>query len=205
MHEEILTQSQMSLAERLFPLMKDYYLAGGTALALQIGHRRSLDFDLASETPIRPFDIERKLVTQSFRVEATYVATTDELSILIQNTRVMFFYFPFHVPHGLLWDRGGILLPETLDLGAMKAYAVGRRSKWKDYVDLFFLLKYVYSVEELAQRAHHLFAHHFNSKLFREQLCYFEDIDYSESVDYVGDGPTDQEIKSFLQNVAVRI
>ena len=48
MFEHILSSEQMALAERLFPEVGDFYLAGGTGLALLIGHRRSLDFDLCS-------------------------------------------------------------------------------------------------------------------------------------------------------------
>ncbi len=140
MIESFLTHEQMALAETLLPEMEDFYLAGGTALALHIGHRRSLDFDLASCKQISPFDLERKLINLGFRIQRVFTVTSDEFSVLINVTRVTFFSFPFNVKHGITWQRGHITLPETIELGAMKAYALGRRSKWKDYVDLYFLL-----------------------------------------------------------------
>lgn len=205
MFENVLTKEQMALAERLLPQIEDFYLAGGTALALQIGHRRSLDFDLASSKQISPFDLERKLINRGFAIQKIFTATNDEFSVLIHATRVTFFSFPFNVKHRITWQRGQITLPEIIELGAMKAYALGRRSKWKDYVDLYFLLKFKLSMEELVEKAKEIFSSHFNSKLFREQLCYFEDIDYSETIEYVDYAPEDNQIRKFLEAIAIRI
>lgn len=91
-----------------------------------------------------------------------------------------------------------------LDLAAMKAYALGGRAKWKDYVDLYFLLKASISFQEIVQKANELFTHFFNEKLFREQLAYFADIDYSEIVDYLVPAPSEEEIKQFLTEIATR-
>jgi len=205
MHENALTKEQNALAQTLLPVIKGFYLAGGTALALQIGHRRSVDFDLASPKAINPFHLERHLISKGFQIQQTFTATADEYSALIQETRITFFYFPFEIEHPLLWDKGKITLPTIKDLGAMKAYALGRRSKWKDYVDLYFILKFHLQLDHLIQRAKDIFSGHFNSKLFREQLCYFDDMDYSESVEYLGHAPSDQEVKAFLENIAVVI
>jgi hypothetical protein len=177
MNENVLTPKQSALAEKLLPEIKNFYLVGGTALALQIGHRRSLDFDLASRKPIEPFNLERHLISKGFQIQRTFTATGDEYSALIQDTRITFFHFPFDVQHLLSWEKGNITLPSTKDLAAMKAYALGRRSKWKDYVDLYFILKFHLKLEDLLQRTKSIFSGHFNSKLFREQLCYFEDMD----------------------------
>jgi len=205
MNENVLTKEQRSLAGKLFPEIKDFYLAGGTALALQIGHRRSIDFDLASRQPIEPFDLERHLISKGFQIQRTFTATGDEYSALIHETKITFFYFPFDVQHPLSWEKRKITLPSIKDLGAMKAYALGRRSKWKDYVDLYFILKFHLQLEDLLQRTKSIFLGHFNSKLFREQLCYFEDMDYSESIQYLEHAPSDEEVKDFLEKTAVAI
>jgi len=205
MIESFLTHEQMVLAERLLPEMKDFYLAGGTALALQIGHRRSLDFDLASYKQIRPFDLERKLINLELSIQSVFTATSDEFSVLINGTRITFFSFPFSVQHKITWQRGHITLPGIIELGAMKAYALSRRSKWKDYVDLYFLLRFKLSMEELIEKTKEIFSSHFNSRLFREQLCYFDDMDYSEAIEYMDYAPDDREIKEFLEAIAVRI
>ncbi len=205
MFENVLSQKQMALAEGLLPEMENFYLAGGTALALHMGHRRSLDFDLASFKEIIPFDLERQLIRTGFRIQKVFTATSYEFSVLISGIRVTFFNFPFAIHHEIIWQRGNITLPEIIELGAMKAYALGRRSKWKDYVDLYFLLKFRITMEELIEKARDIFTSHFNSKLFREQLCYFEDVDYSETMEYIDYAPDDREIKEFLEAAAIRV
>jgi len=179
MFESILTQEQIALAETMLPHLDSFYLVGGTALDLQLGHRRSLDFDLACYKQIRPFDIERKLLSLGFSIQSVFSATNDEFSVLVEGARVTFFAFPFDIDRNIKWEKGQITLPGITELGAMKAYALGRRSKWKDYVDLYFLLNFKITLHQLIEKAKEIFSSHFNSKLFREQLCYFEDIDYS--------------------------
>ena len=204
MLENVLTPEQLSMARKLFPKTQEFYLAGGTALALQIGHRRSVDFDLASSEPLRTFDLERRIMTEGLKIQSVFTATGDEFSMLIEETKITFFYFPFPIHPRILWQTGRIKLPEIDELGAMKAYALGRRSQWKDYVDLFFLLKFKLSIDEIIAKAKDLFSTHFNTKLFREQLCYFDDIDSSESIDYLDYAPEADEIKSFLEAIAIK-
>lgn len=205
MLENVLTSEQLNLARSLFPKIQKFYLAGGTALALQIGHRRSVDFDLASSKPIRTFDLERRIIAEGLKIQSVFTATSDEFSMLIEETKLTFFYFPFPIQPKMSWQTGRIKLPAIDELGAMKAYALGRRSQWKDYVDLFFLLKFKLSMDDIIAKANELFSTHFNSKLFREQLCYFEDIDFSETIDYIDYAPEINEIKSFLEDIAIRI
>lgn len=90
-------------------------------------------------------------------------------------------------------------LPDVLTLSAMKAYALGRRAKWKDYVDLFFVLRSDYSLADICRRAKEIFKAEFNEKIFREQLSFFKDIDYSEKVEYMdGFAVADAEIRKGL-------
>ena len=71
---------------------------------------------------------------------------------------------------------------DLLTLAALKAYALGRRAKWKDYVDLYFVMRDFYSLDKITKRAREIFGDLFNEKIFRTQLAYFKDIDYSEEV-----------------------
>ena len=84
----------------------------------------------------------------------------------------------------------------------MKAFALGGRGKWKDYVDLFFILKNFFSVTEISQRAKQLFGDFFNQKLFKEQLPYFKDVSYAEPIEYLIEPASEIEIKKFLIKVA---
>jgi hypothetical protein len=74
-----------------------------------------------------------------------------------------------------------------------------RRSKWKDYVDLYFIIKSGISLKKIISRAEKIFGNNFNEKIFRSQLSYFKDLDYSEKVDYLlGFEITDEKIKKEL-------
>ena len=80
----------------------------------------------------------------------------------------------------------------------MKAFALGRRAKWKDYVDIYFIIKNFYSIREISDEAN-LFGYQFSEKLFREQLAFHKDIDYNEEVEYLeGYAVSQEEIKAFL-------
>jgi hypothetical protein len=80
----------------------------------------------------------------------------------------------------------------------MKAFALGRRAKWKDYVDLFFILRDHYSIEEISEAATKNFGDLFSEKLFREHLAFHKDIDFSESIEFLVQEPSEAEIKQFL-------
>jgi hypothetical protein len=109
-----------------------------------------------------------------------------------------FFAFPFDVVATVDFDSY-IQLPDLLTLGAMKAYALGHRSKWKDYVDLYFILRDHHTISEISAKAIEIFAGGYNESLFREQLCYHADMNYSEEVEYlIPSPPSDDEVKRFL-------
>lgn len=85
----------------------------------------------------------------------------------------------------------------------MKAFALGRRAKWKDYVDLYFIFQ-KYSFQDLIGKTNLIFKSEFNEKLFRTQLGYFEDIDHSEEIEYLsGFEKNDDDIKIFLEKISL--
>jgi len=185
---------------RLFS--NDYYLVGGTAIALYIGHRRSIDFDLFTTQDIKRKSIRNLIDKSGFTVDNLLYEAFDQIHLVVNSVKITFFNFPYKIVHSMDVD-GIIKIPTLLDLAAMKTYALGGRAKWKDYVDLYFILKDQYDLRELSVRAMEIFGTYFNEKLFREQLCFFDDIDYSEKVEYIGDEINDEEIRKFLVDVAM--
>lgn len=110
--------------------------------------------------------------------------------------------FPFVVPHEISWDKI-ITLPNVLTIAAMKVYSLGQRAKWKDYVDLYFIFQ-KYSLAEVVNRSKKLFAGKINERLLREELDYFADIDYSETIEYLPCmAVSDEIIKQELKKIAV--
>ncbi len=191
--------------ENLLPLLKafslDYYLVGGTAIALYFGHRRSIDFDLFTDKSFNSMYLRTKILG-SYKIEQTFSQGEGELTILINKVKITFFHYPFIIERPTDFDSF-IKLPDLLTLGAMKAFALGKRAKWKDYVDLYFIFQ-KYSFKELVDKTSSIFKNEFNEKLFRAQLSYFEDIDYSEEIQYIeGFEKKDEDIKQFLEKISL--
>jgi hypothetical protein len=203
MQQEILTVSQHHLLPFLKRFKRNYYLVGGTAIALYIGHRKSIDFDLFTHSPLNKKKLSNEIQKLNLKVQPLFF-DVDQQHFLINDVKFTFFYYPYQIEHPIFF-LDVISLPSLLDLAAMKAFSLGRRSKWKDYVDLYFILKEYYSMEQIIQRAKFYFPEQISEKLFRNQLAFHKDIDYTEEVDYVIDNPPSQEeIKDFLIEVATR-
>lgn len=203
MHQQIFNPNQNQLLPLVKQFKREFYLVGGTAIALHIGHRRSIDFDLFKFSSIKPKSIIQKISD----FEYPYLVTrrvTEQLNVTIHEVKFTFYQYPFKIKATEKLDDI-LRLPTLLDLAAMKAYALGRRSKWKDYVDIYFILKEHFSVNQISQRTIDLFGPLFSEKLFRAQLCYFDDIDYSEPVEYLVQPVPADEIKSFLIDKATDI
>jgi hypothetical protein len=201
MQNDILTANQLELLPLIREFSRDYYLAGGTAIALYLGHRRSIDFDLFTSEQIKKRTIKKTLDRFAHPVSDILFEDPEQLHIIINAVKVTFFSYPYPVVAKTDFDQI-IKMPDLLTLSAMKAFALGGRAKWKDYVDLFFLLRDHFSLQQISEQAKRIFSAFFNEKLFREQLCYFQDIDYSEEVDFVTPAFSGDEIKRFLTDAA---
>lgn len=200
-HKEILNGKQTELLPLIGEFKREYYLVGGTAIALYLCHRRSIDFDLFKFASLNRKKNLEKIQSSGFPSIVTW-NVVDQMNLVVNEVKVTFFQYPFQIKADRVFDDI-VRLPELLDLAAMKAYALGRRSKWKDYVDLYFLLKEKFSLNEVTQRAVEIYGDLFSDKLFRSQLSYFEDVDYSEEVDFIiSNPPSDEEIKQFLIEVS---
>jgi hypothetical protein len=196
MHLEILSKEQTDLLPFIKLFRKTFYLVGGTAIALHLGHRRSIDFDLFTYKKLQKSSIKKKINESKLSISRIF-EDIDQAHYLINQVKTTFFSFPYPVPHESKLDNI-IELPSLLELAAMKAFALNRRAKWKDYVDLYFILQEHYSIQEISQKASEIFGQEFNEKLFREQLAFHKDINYSERVEYIVSAPDEEEIKAFL-------
>ena len=196
MHSEIFNSNQSSLLPFVKQFKREFYLVGGTAVALHIGHRRSVDFDLFKTGPLRPEKILQKISSFKYQFVITR-RVTEQLNININDVKFTFYQYPFNIPATEILEDF-LRLPQLIDLAAMKVYALGRRSKWKDYVDIYFILKDHFSIKQISDRASDIFGQLFSEKLFRAQLCYFDDIDYSESVEFLNQPVPQEVIKNFL-------
>ncbi len=203
MQFNVLDDKQKKLLPWLTEFAPDFSLVGGTAIALQIGHRQSIDFDLFSLKDFDNFKLQNKILRKK-KISRVLVNHPGELTFIIDQVKITFLYFPFKFKSSLKVSNN-LKTPDLLTLAALKAYALSRRAKWKDYVDLYFIFQN-YSLAAVVKKAQQIFSDNFNEKIFRTQLAYFKDIDYSETVMYEKKLKiSDNYIKKFLTEISLQI
>lgn len=203
MYKEILYKKQLEQIELLKLFWNKFYLAWWTAISLQLWHRKSIDFDLFSSEEIKNSQIINKLNKNWYKIDRILIDNKwEELTLITWWVKVTFLYYPFEIELNQKFEW--IKIPTLEILWAMKFYTLWRRSKWKDYVDIYFLFKKWYKLSIISEIADNIFKGWYNEKLLREQLCYYKDIDYSEKVDYLKSKIEDFEIKNFLQSISTK-
>lgn len=202
MHKNILSAEQIAMLPLIKQFSSDYYLVGGTALALQYGHRRSLDFDLFTMQPFETQQIIR-VIRKNFELNKIHIDEQNQLTLVANQIKMTFYQYEYPITHNEKFEDI-ITMPDDLSIAAMKALALGRRAKWKDYVDLYFVFKH-YSIQEVIDRAHEFYGEgEFSDKLFRGQLDFHQDINYIEPVDWMpGFETSKEEILSNLSRISL--
>ena len=155
MHKEILSPQQKALLPLLKKFSPEFGLVGGTAVALHLGHRQSIDFDLFTSQKLNHQKISRT-IKKDFSLERIIVDERDEFTVVVSGVRITFWHYPDPVKYLEKFDQI-IKLPDLLSLAAMKAYALGRRAKWKDYVDLYFIAQEYQGLEKIIKKAREIF------------------------------------------------
>ena len=201
MFKNILTENQLKLLPLVKEFSRDYYLVGGTAIALHLGHRRSIDFDLFTSGRVKKQFIKRTIDRHKWPVSDVLFEDSEQLHLVVHDVKLTFFSYPHQIDATVDFEQI-IYMPDLLTLAAMKAYALGGRAKWKDYVDLYILLRDHFSLAQISEKSKNIFGVYYNEKLFREQLCYFQDVDHSEKVDFVAESVPDEKIKQYLTDIA---
>ena len=193
-----LDKERQEVFKQLKYFNRTFVLARGTAIMLQIGHRLSYDFDCFSEKPLprntdkMAYDIFGRNITIRFQVR-------DQITLVTPTSVEITFVCHPYKPLQKFIETDSISLFHLDDLAANKAMTIGKRGAWRDYVDLFFLLKKeLYSIETLIALAEKKFAGMFSEKLFLEQLVYFDDLDMATIV-FIKESYTEKEIKYFLE------
>ncbi len=183
MFREILTESQQTLLELLSRIaeVRTFYLAGGTALALYLGHRRSKDFDFFRSKEFNPQDL---------------------LSMLRETAEPEVLYPLLRPLHESPW---GLLLADPEDIAAMKVAALAGRGSRKDFVDLYFHARQIAPLEQTFERFREKYRgvtvdpYH----LLRS-LTFFDDAEAEAMPDLLA-GVTWDEIKAFFRAEAARL
>ncbi|BCX13574.1 MAG: hypothetical protein KatS3mg085_106 [Candidatus Dojkabacteria bacterium] len=123
----------------------NFYLAGGTSLALQLGHRESIDLDFFTNEPFTTS------IMNSFPAKYEVIRLFDNsIEIFAQDTKIMFFYFAFPLYKPLMKHKG-MKLAHPIDIGLMKLLALQGRTTKKDIIDLYFIDQKIIALEKLLE------------------------------------------------------
>ena len=137
MHTEILTATQLAVLDGLtsVPAVREFYLAGGTALGLRHGHRRSVDFDFFRATSLDVQELVLALEHAFGRLERL-PAGEQTLYVRLSDVTTSFLQYPYRQLDDLEPTSWGFGLASDSDIAAMKVEAIGGRGSRKDFVDL---------------------------------------------------------------------
>jgi len=145
MFEEVLPEKGLEVIELVAPKLKGFYLAGGTGLALQLGHRISEDFDFFSSYK---FNVDL-LLSDIPKDEVLYTAS-GTLHVTLKGIRLSFLYYePEPVFEKLSWR--GIKVADARDIAAEKMKTISQRGAKKDFIDLYAVLKKRFSIPEVCE------------------------------------------------------
>lgn len=201
-HRDVLDKKRQKLLDKLLAYSKGYVLGGGTALALLLNHRKSHDFDFFSSHQI-PKNLLEKIATQ-ISINNVSVDSADELTFFTKNgIKVTFLYYPFGHSFPIETLENGLKIFGVKDIAVKKAYTIGRRGEYRDYFDLYTILKNNYmDLPELIQTAKKIYGSVFDEKIFLTQLIYFGDLRNFDIIPVSkADWPKPEEVKRFLENL----
>jgi hypothetical protein len=159
----------------------NFNLVGGTALALKIGHRRSVDIDLFSPDPFNSQDLSHHLLTD---YKATKVSTlTNGVFCFVNDIKIdlVSHQYPLVKEIDIL---EGIRMVSLLDIGAMKLNAIfNSGQRYKDFVDMYSLLEN-FTLHEMLDACQRKYSD-LNINMVKHSLIHFDDIIFSP-IEFVG-------------------
>lgn len=177
----------------------DFILAEGTALAIQIEHRISVDLDFFTGRSFSTETVYRKLRKAGFD-PMVHQEEQETLTVTLDGVKVSFFHYPYpFVEKRIRWK--GILLAGILDIASMKAVAISQRGAKRDFIDLYFILRntpFRKVAENLIQR---FGPNRINPVHLGKSLVYFKDAEMDPEPLYCGEEKPDwKTIKRFFSD-----
>ncbi|MEK7121465.1 MAG: nucleotidyl transferase AbiEii/AbiGii toxin family protein [Patescibacteria group bacterium] len=204
MFYNILDQKRLDILPLFKYFKKNFYLAGGTSLALQIGHRDSVDFDFFSEEDIHTkelFERLRKIFEGHKLLKIQEEPNT--LTVLIdESIKISFFTDKYRLVDKTISDEN-LTFASIKDIGCMKLSAITGRASNKDYIDLYFILKH-FSLSDLLEKAHDKYPE-LERNLILKSLVYFDDITSEKILFKNNSDITFEEVKDKLRNEVKKI
>ncbi|MCK4386720.1 MAG: nucleotidyl transferase AbiEii/AbiGii toxin family protein [Candidatus Pacebacteria bacterium] len=198
MFYNILDKNRVAVLPLLKNFKKDFYLAGGTALALHLGHRDSIDFDFFRQKDIKTQELFER-IKEVFK-EHKILKIQDEhntLAVIIdENIKLSFFSYKYNLIEDLI-DEPNLKLASVAEIACMKLSAITGRAGNKDYIDLYYILQNM-PLTDLLEKAAKKFPD-LDRNLILKSLVYFDDLEM-EPIMFKNNKEIDFEtVKDFLK------
>ena len=196
LHFELLNKNQIKVLEILKNYSKYGVLGGGTALMIQLPYRKSYDLDV-----FLPKTISKKFlykIKEYFKQIEIIVDTGDEFSFISipHKVKISFIFYPYSPLYEII-PSSYLKILSWRDIGLDKAYTIGRRGEWRDYVDLYLIIKNGFFLKNIIKKAKKKFGDSFSEKLFLSQLTHIGDLkDFT--VDFIKEKYSQKEVQDFL-------
>lgn len=172
---DILDENRKKILPLFNTFKSDFYLAGGTALALQLGHRDSIDFDFFTDKSFSTSELY-ETIEKAFKNHGILKIQDkkDTLTVSIDDSiKISIFTYPYKLIKPLI-ETEYFQISSIEDIGCMKLSAITSRMVEKDYVDLYFILQKA-SLSDLLDLAKEKFPS-IDTNLVLKSLVYFDDI-----------------------------
>ncbi len=153
----------------------NFYLAGGTALALQTGNRKSVDLDFFTQD--REFDntLLLKKLSENGSIDID-INKENTLYIRLFGAKISFIAYPFFVPKCEFLKYGSIRILDKKDVAVMKVVAISQRGRKRDFFDLYWCAMNLGSLQSIIEKLPSQYpsvAHDYNHIL--KSMMYFAD------------------------------
>jgi len=201
----VLTATQQTVLERLstLPVVHTFYLAGGTGLALHLGHRRSVDFDFFRQEQFDP----NRLLTElgSLGPGPVHQAQQDTLTVELRGVATSFFAYAQAPVRALVPSPWAFKIAAVEDIAAMKLGAIAGRGSRKDFIDLYCICRQ----RLLLSEALRVFDEKFRGVPYEryhllKSLTYFDDAEAEPLPDMIA-SVTWKDVKAFFLREAASL
>lgn len=154
--------------------IQNFYLTGGTALSLLLGHRESEDLDFFTKSSFEPTLLQQKLL-QLGNLENVQM-DQGTLNLFMNKIKLQFLYYPYNLLEKFIpWS--GINISSMIDIACTKLITISMRGSKKDFIDLYFILQRI-KLNELLVKLEEKYAKvQYNYPHILKSLIYFSDAD----------------------------
>ena len=182
LHLEILSESQKEVLEKLgFLESFSCYLVGGTALAIQLGHRTSLDLDFYIREKFSSKKITQNLSKLIKKTEFDADQPEGTLQGYVQGVNFSLFHYDYPLIRPLV-DFPPIKLVSLEDISAMKVAAIIQRAKQRDFFDMYYLIKKL-GLGNIITAAYAKYPwYEENNQIIFKALMYFDEADHDAEI-----------------------